>query len=280
MSCYVGYDLINGACVFSPLNTAHPTDVGCKIWNGSVCLECSFNWYFNSNKVCVPTSDQCKTSDGPVCTSCFLGYVLVNGTCQLSALNSAVPTDAGCSDWDWWGQVCKKCSNWWYFSNGICIPVNALCRTYDATNGACLTCYTGYALNNGTCVIVPYKVVGDTGCTVWNFESSTCTQCAPYWYSKNGVCATVSPFCKTYDNSTGLCTSCFGGYANTNGTCTVLITQCKTGDSTGCLSCYNGYALYRSQCIALNNIANIALYYAECCPEKLAQLKADGRIPQ
>ena len=95
------------------------------------------------------------------------------------------------------------------------------------------------------------------------------------------MCTTVSPFCKTYDNANGLCTSCFAGYANTNGTCTVLVTQCQSTNTNGtCLTCYTGYALYQGQCIALNNIANIALYYAECCPQKLADLKAAGRIPQ
>lgn len=41
--CYKGYDLKDGACVFSPKNLEAPSDIGCKIWNWDEkkCLECS-----------------------------------------------------------------------------------------------------------------------------------------------------------------------------------------------------------------------------------------------
>jgi hypothetical protein len=39
-ACYKGYDLVNGTCVFSASNNAHPADLGCKTWdwNNQVCL--------------------------------------------------------------------------------------------------------------------------------------------------------------------------------------------------------------------------------------------------
>jgi hypothetical protein len=270
---------VNGNCVYSPSNTAAPTDPGCNTWVNGVCTQCSYLWTFNSNNVCIPVSDQCKTNNGALCTSCFNGYVLVNGTCQLSPLNTAIPTDAGCHTWDWANQVCQQCSPYWYFNNGVCVPVSDLCKTYNNTSGDCLSCFKGYGLVNGSCVTQQHAVT-DAGCAQWNWDNSTCLQCSSYWYFNNGVCTAVSPYCQTYDNSNGLCTSCFTGYGLSNGSCNLVVTKCKTSNATSCLSCYGGYALYQGQCISLTNIANIALYYAECCPQKLAQLQAEGRIPQ
>ena len=38
--CYKGYDLIEGACVFSDFNNQGPSDLGCKTWDwdNQVCL--------------------------------------------------------------------------------------------------------------------------------------------------------------------------------------------------------------------------------------------------
>ena len=40
LSCYLGYDLNNGACEFSSFNNAKPSDSGCAKWdwNNQVCL--------------------------------------------------------------------------------------------------------------------------------------------------------------------------------------------------------------------------------------------------
>jgi len=37
VSCFKGFDLINGTCDVSSSNTAAPLDLGCKIWNGDIC---------------------------------------------------------------------------------------------------------------------------------------------------------------------------------------------------------------------------------------------------
>lgn len=49
-ACYKGYDLAAGSCVFSPSNTAAPTDGLCSIWdwNNNKCLKCSSWAYFNT----------------------------------------------------------------------------------------------------------------------------------------------------------------------------------------------------------------------------------------
>jgi hypothetical protein len=280
LSCYEGYDLESGACVFSPSNTASPADAGCKTWAKGVCTACSSNWAFNTNNVCTPVSDLCKTSEGLACTSCFNGYILEDGTCKFSPLNSAAPSDVGCKTWDWNKQVCLECSYFWVFNAGKCVPVSDLCKTYDGVTGGCLTCYKGYDLVNASCVLSQSRLAPtDLGCAEWNWDSQICLACSQNWFLANGTCHTVSPYCKTH-NTDGACTSCYSGYGLSNGQCSPVSTLCKTSDESGCVTCYKGYALYKKQCVALSNIADIALYYAECCPEKLAQLQAEGRIPK
>ena len=54
---------------------------------------------------------------------------------------------------------------------------------------------------------------------------------------------------------------------------------CKKSDEKGnCLSCFNNYALFKNICVPLVKLVNLAQYYAECCPEKLEELKKEGRI--
>lgn len=166
-------------------------------------------------------------------------------------------------------------------NQGVCLPVNNSCHTYDSTNGNCLSCFKGYSLVNSTCVRAADKPVTDAGCAKWVWDNDTCLECSPYWYFKGGICTQVSPYCKTYDPATGACLSCYSGYSLLNGACELSpVSFCKTIDLNGCTTCFDGFVLYKKNCITLDSIANIALYYAECCPQKLAQLKAEGRIPQ
>ena len=60
-SCYKGYDLRNGTCSLSESNTRNPSDLGCGRWDwdNNVCLSCSKNWVFNTNRNCVAVNDQC-----------------------------------------------------------------------------------------------------------------------------------------------------------------------------------------------------------------------------
>ncbi len=132
-SCYRGYELHNildennqtvGVnCVYSPSNTAHPSDLGCKIWNWTTltCNECSFNWFFDVSGKCAEVSPYCKSHDALTgrCLTCYRGYDLLNGTCEYSSSNQAAPSDPGCSKWN--GAACLECSqNWAFNSQGIC----------------------------------------------------------------------------------------------------------------------------------------------------------------
>jgi len=117
LTCYKGYDLKDGQCLYSDSNNAKPSDLGCGLWNWNeqVCLKCSNNWIFNNNKKCVPVADQCASNDQKGnCLTCYKGYDLKEGLCLFSESNNAKPADLGCGLWDWDNQKCLKCSNNWF----------------------------------------------------------------------------------------------------------------------------------------------------------------------
>jgi hypothetical protein len=203
LTCFGGYDLSTGSCIFSASNNAKPSDLGCSKWDwkNQVCISCSGNWAFNSNRICVPVSDLCKTSnENGVCTSCYSGYDLTNGACLVSASNTARPSDLGCALWDWKHNICKSCSsNWVFNSDKICNPVNTLCKTFDSV-GACTSCYQGYDLGNGVCTFSASNNAKptDVGCNNWDWNNQVCLACSKNWvFNKNGVCVPVSDQCST-----------------------------------------------------------------------------------
>jgi hypothetical protein len=272
VSCYDGYNLVAGKCVLAPIQ--NPTDAGCATWDWKKqqCLKCSNNWVFNNNGVCIPVSDQCKTFDlSGLCLSCYQGYNLVGGKCEKAP--DQAPSDAGCGLWDWNRQQCLKCSNNWVFNNkGACIPVSDQCNTYDLS-GLCLTCYKGYNLVAGKCVLAPIQQVSDAGCGTWDWDKQVCLQCSNrFVFNSQRVCVPVSDNCNQW-NSSGACTSCYAGYILNGGACTQGNSLCQSSNSNGaCTSCYTGYILDNGNCVPISKLANLALYYSQCCPERLATL--------
>ena len=227
LTCYNGYNLDNGACVQAPLADPSVSDVGCKVWEGAVCLECSLRWVFNAQGVCIPVSDICRTWDNNgQCLTCYQGFNLQNGQCEFVP-NTQSPPDRGCAEWDWANLVCKKCSNNWVSVNGVCVAVSDQCRTHDA-NGACTACYRGYAVDNGQCVLAPAMPAAPTmlGCKIWNWDTQVCQECSKYWhFNADGVCVPVSDLCATYDPANGQCLTCFGGYQINQGICALVPPQ-------------------------------------------------------
>jgi len=274
VSCYTGYNLDTGKCVVAPVQAV--SDVGCGLWdwNNQKCLQCSNNWVFNTQGACVPVSDQCKTFDlTGNCVSCYDGYNLVNGSCILAPIQA--PSDLGCGTWDWKNQKCLQCSNNWVFNDkGACIPVSDQCNTYDIT-GKCVTCYKGYNLVAGKCVLAPIQNVSDVGCGVWDWDNQVCKQCSNRWvFNSNKKCVPVSDNCQIWDN-TGACTSCYSGYVLNGGSCSQGNSLCQASNSNGaCTSCYSGYILDNGNCVPISKLANLALYYSLCCPERLAALSS------
>lgn len=239
LSCYQGYDLINGVCFFSKSNNAVPTDSGCGKWDWSsqICIECSSGFTFNSRGVCSAVSDQCKTwSSSGLCSTCFKGYDLKNGLCVLSSFNTINPSDVGCSKWDWDNQICVQCSNGWAFNdNKVCMPVSDQCKSWDST-GVCTSCFKGYDLKSGSCVSSSFNNAqpSDLGCGKWDWDSQICLQCSKGWtFNANKICTAVSDQCKTWD-SAGLCSSCFKGYDLKNGSCVFSIFNTARPSDLGC----------------------------------------------
>lgn len=223
-SCYQGYNLNNGVCALAPIQQV--SDAGCALWDwGKLnCLQCSKNWIFNSNNLCVQVNSQCATSNAQgVCLTCYLGYIIDGkGGCAVAAQPKV--SDVGCNYWDWTKQVCLQCSDRWFMnSQKICTPVSDNCQSWDNINGACISCYKGYNLNNGVCIVAPVQQISDPGCAQWNWNNQTCLQCSSRWYlSTSGKCAQISDSCQTY-NSQGACLSCYTGYTLNGNTCQAAV---------------------------------------------------------
>ena len=159
-----------------------------------------------------------------------------------------------------------------------CVPVSDHCAAHD-DNGACTDCYKGYVLKDGECVWDEFNDQGpsDLGCKTWDWDNQVCLECSARWVMTDAGCIPVDDHCAEHDDS-GACTQCFKGYLLSGGQCVLSNPICKQIDGNGdCTRCYSGYVLYKKNCTPLSKLADIALYYAECCPEKLEQLKNEGR---
>jgi hypothetical protein len=83
----------------------------------------------------------------------------------------------------------------------------------------------------------------------------------------------VDDNCNSYADS-GACTSCYPGYGLNEGVCVSVNPLCKTLNADGtCASCYPQNIVHNGNCVPISKLANILLYYAQCCPEKLAALQ-------
>ena len=270
MTCFSGYDLFEGDCVFAASNTARPTDLGCATWDwtNQECLSCSDNWAFNANKNCVPVSDQCAAHDASgACTKCFKGYDLSEGKCLFSASNNAQTSDLGCGTWDWDNQVCLKCSNGWVFNTDKkCVAVSDQCKTHLA-DGSCESCYAGYDLADGKCIFSESNNAkpADLGCGTWDWKNQKCLNCANRWaFNAAGKCIPVADQCRTY-NADGNCGSCYKGYDLADGKCIFSESNnakpsdlgCGTWDwdNQVCLKCSNGWVFNPQKvCVAVSNL--------------------------
>ena len=246
---------------------------GCKTWEDGVCVECSDHYYFNNNGVCCEVKPECRIFDREqgVCVACYQGWMINDeGVCQVIDLTNS--DQIGCKAWA--DGNCIECSHRWVFNaDGICVPVDDLCAAYDEA-GACTECYKGYHIEGAACVRDEVVGPSDLGCKTWDWDNQVCLECSQRWvFNADGVCVPVDDFCAAHDES-GACTECYIGYLLTEGVCNVHNVLCKDVAADGtCTSCFSGYVLYKQECLPLSKLADIYLYYAECCPQKLAELK-------
>jgi len=153
--------------------------------------------------------------------------------------------------------------------------VSDQCATFSPA-GLCTSCYKGYNLNQGRCVEAPIQKVADVGCAQWDWDRQVCLRCSVNWvFDSRRVCIPVDTNCQTH-SSTGQCTSCYQGYVLNSGKCEIGNSLCSQSNGSGaCTECYTGYLLNNGNCVPLSKLANLALYYAKCCPERLATLSGE-----
>lgn len=135
-------------------------DKFCSAYNNSVCISCSFGYYFDSAKRCQQVNPLCLTYDSlnGNCLSCYIGYSLQSAKC--------IPTpqilDPNCYKFN--GNLCIQCSLGYHFnSNKSCIQIDPLCQNFNYSSNFCSQCYLGYTIEaNGSCTIIT-----SPGCLIW-----------------------------------------------------------------------------------------------------------------
>ncbi len=217
-SCYNGFQQIDGRCVLEDLATG--INRGCRRFDGTNCLECSFRFFRNAAGVCEQVSDLCATwAEDGACMTCFGGFGISGRECIIVDPFTPSVTDL-CREFQ--GRTCIRCAERAFFdSNGICREVNTNCQTFDPFDGQCLSCFRGFNLLNGGCEVAPLEGPSDIGCAIFDLATDRCTECSfRFFFGANGLCQQVDDFCNGFDFVTGACTTCFRGFELENGACT------------------------------------------------------------
>jgi hypothetical protein len=117
--------------------------------------------------------------------------------------------------------------------------------------------------------------VADVGCATWDWKNQVCLACSNrFVFNGQQKCVPVSDNCQIW-NANGACTGCYSGYILNAGQCVLGNSLCQVSDSNGaCTTCYSGYILDNGNCVPISSLANLALYYSLCCPERLATLSS------
>lgn len=199
-----------GAAAFGQQLQQQFRDPNCNqfIPGSNRCIRCAIRYYINNQTgLCTAISGQCSSYNSVTgaCEGCYPGFLFMNGECYVQVAATAAG-DPNCKVPA--GNTCQTCYQGYFVSNGVCVAANPLCASIDYY-GNCLSCYSGYTLMQGNCFITGAAGV-PPNCA--NFTNGRCVRCAQGSFFSNGNCVTVSPLCRTYDNTTGGCTSCYDGY--------------------------------------------------------------------
>ena len=206
--CYPGKELdSNNNCVKSASPVVDPN---CKTFRNNICIECSKGSIFNAFGTCITIDPTCKTydeADGK-CTSCYSGF-------ELSPIRECVKAkiierDPNCKTFR--DEICIECSKGAIFNAfGVCITVDPSCKTFDEADGKCTSCYPGFELSAVRECVKAKAEDGDPNCKT--FRDGICIECSQgAIFNSFGVCITVDPSCKTFDEADGKCTSCYPGF--------------------------------------------------------------------
>ena len=257
LSCYAGYVLQGTNCV---VGGAATLDANCATFNNNICINCSSNYYLNTQGVCITFNPLCKTSNtsNGACLSCFKGYGIQSGTCVIVSGQTS-NSDVNCKATDANG-ACTACYSFYYLSvQGNCIRLDTNCKTYTFIMSQCASCYDGYSLSSGQCVVSSLVPNSNADIYCIKTQGSTCIACSSgYYLAPTGICNQLNPLCKTSDMTTGGCTDCYGGYTLSGSTCIVAaavnIPYCQTVVGLSCTLCISGFYVSNGGCALANTL--------------------------
>jgi hypothetical protein len=125
--------------------------------------------------------------------------------------------------------------------NNKCVNVTN-CESYD--DRGCLGCMMGYYLNNTVC-----EKSQIANCNQSEPVTGRCLSCISPYILYNNTCVDSSINCNRY-NSSG-CISCSQGYTNISGLCYKLPNNCQSlYPNLTCSRCLSGYILITGTCTA------------------------------
>jgi hypothetical protein len=129
LTCYDGYNLINGNCIL----VLAPTIPYCNTQVQNACTNCVEGFYI-SNGQCLQVTAYCQaySMQTGVCLSCFQGYVFQNSVCIYPSLG----VDPNCGFYT--GSYCSTCKSGYVLVNYFCTASDPHCLSYDGSGMNCL----------------------------------------------------------------------------------------------------------------------------------------------
>lgn len=76
-----------------------PGDLGCNLFENGICVNCSFGYYFDRNRLCKLIPETCASFNIPTetCRGCYSGFELdENNQCVRAKLTEV--GDVGCNE--------------------------------------------------------------------------------------------------------------------------------------------------------------------------------------
>ena len=142
------------------------------------------------------------------------------------------------------GNDCEECDTGYYYLFQSCYKCDSACVSCTSSNN-CLNCYMGNYLSNGKCIKC------DTSCKQCKYSPTYCISCKNtlFYLSSNNSCLACNEPCRTCSDQI-TCLSCIDGYYLYKGTCYKCNSNCKEPiDNCICLNCEEGYYLLDQHCL-------------------------------
>ena len=270
--CVEGYYFENKVCTEIPTDKLVTNCIKYDSTASSIkCLECSINFYLNSNSCVDRTKSKdnlivnCKTKSliNDKCATCNESHLLSSDglACKKAVDNCETHNVFNAES----AVKCEKCKETFYLrenadTSGSLPPTECKIGNIDKcgvylTNkpDSCVTCINGFVFETDKCV--ESNRIND--CDTYNSTNKTlCTSCNKsnsYNFLINKKCGTIEnpvQHCAVHEggsSATPTCTKCIDGYEKNGNICQeVTIDKCiRTNLASLCLECEKDYALSR-----------------------------------